>query len=73
MLRTCGPPISRATGCRNVKSRCPSICAIVTPAPKVTLSPDSRISDSAGSVVRTIRAGAVPAFTSRMTMVPPPS
>jgi hypothetical protein len=72
MLRTCGPPMRRATGCRNSRSRCASTSAIVTPAPSVAVSPDTRTSRSAGSAVRTTRAGAVPAFTSRITMVPPP-
>jgi hypothetical protein len=72
MFRTCGPPTIRATGCRNSRSRFASTSAIVTPAPKVTVSPDTRTSRSTGSVVRSTRAGAVPAFTSRITMVPPP-
>jgi hypothetical protein len=60
MLRTCGPPTTRATGCSASSSRWARICAMVTPAPSVTLSPETRISRSAGSVTRTSRAGARP-------------
>ena len=52
MLRTAGPPIEPATGCRNASSRSVRIRAKVTPAPSVMREPVTSSCVSARSVAR---------------------